>query len=241
MVEPLPAGGSVRPASNGGGPEPAAPDRPEPEFEITGVRSLERAATPTLSLSGAVSDRSGRRVLMIALTALITVEPGERSYGDDDRGRLIELFGEPERWASTTGSFRWTQADVVVPSFRGEGGFEIPIHCTYDHEVAATKYFAGVEDGDYPLRLHLSGTVYYEGDDGRMQMLRLPWDRSTRFGLPVETWRRTIEAHYPRGGWVHLSDETLAALASHRARTGTATSEAAIRALLEAAEGEGAS
>ena len=215
-------------------------DRPDPEFEILAARSLDRAATPTLSFTARVRDRSGARVYTAALAILFTIEPGKRSYDPGDRERLVELFGEPERWASTTGAFRWAQVDVLVPSFSGETHFEIQLPCTFDHEIAATKYFEGLEDGIAPLQLHFNGTVFYEGAGGRMQLMPMPWDRSVRFDLPIGTWREMIERHYPQGAWVRVSDETLARLTRLKARTGRPTFDGCVAELLDrAAGGEG--
>lgn len=237
------------PGSNGNGATPAsgpqaqaqataAPGRPDPAFEIVGAEAVPRSSTPTLRFSLDVSDESGIPVHFIALTVLITVEPGMRSYDPETRERLVELFGEPERWGSTTGAFRWTQVDRVVPGFIGRGAFDLFAPCSYDHEIASTKYFSGIDDGAYPLQFHFNGTTYYEGEDGRLQILPLAWDRSARFELPAEVWRGMIAAHYPRGGWLRLSEETLRDLGRHKAETGAPTIDACVRGLLESAEEE---
>jgi uncharacterized protein DUF6084 len=230
-----------------GGPSPAAgaaadveaphpPDRPTPEFEVLGVDHVERAAAPTLRFRIAVRDRSELPVYTIALSALITIEPAKRAYAPSERARMAELFGEPERWSSTTASFRWAQADVLVPRFSGETTFELPVPCTYDHEVAASKYLDGLGDGAAPLRLHLNGTVFYEAGDGRLQMLTIPWDCSVRYAMPVEAWRRMIEAHYPFRRWIPLDPATVERLADLRAARGLPTFDACIDALLEREE-----
>ena len=74
--------------------------------------------------------------------------------------------------------------------------------CTYDLELAAAKYFHGLADGEAPLRFHFNGTVFYEADDGRMQIVQIPWDRSPRFAMPVEVWREMIDAALPLPRWV---------------------------------------
>ena len=38
----------------------------------------------------------------------------------------------------------WTHASVVVPRFTGSVLADIPVPCTFDFNVAATKYFHGV-------------------------------------------------------------------------------------------------
>lgn len=225
-------------------PAPAAveapPDRPDPAFEIVAAEVVPRSSTPTLRFAAEVSDRSGIPVHFIALSVLITIEPGLRTYDPETRERLVELFGEPERWGSTTGAFRWTQVETVVPAFTGDGSFRFAVECTYDHEIAATKYFAGITEGSYPLQFHFNGTTYYEGTDGRLQILPLAWDRSTRFELPAATWREMIDSHYPHGSWLRLEEETLQALGHRKAQSGAPTMDDCIRGLLgQGSEGEG--
>lgn len=208
-------------------------EQPDLEFEIVSARPVDRAVAPTLSFGARVSDRSGIGVYTIALTVLFTIEPGKRGYSATDRERLVELFGEPERWASTTGSFRWSQVDVLVPSFTGEAQFQIDLPCTYDHEIAATKYFGGLEDGIAPLQLHFNGTVFYRGADGQLQLTLLPWDLSVRYGLPVETWRSMVSDHYPEGEWIRLAPSTLERLGRRKAATGSATFDATVADLMD--------
>lgn len=218
----------------------AAPlDRPDVSFEIVSANSLERTAAPTLSFGARITDSSGIEVYTVALSAMFTIEPGKRSYDTDARERLAELFGEPERWASTTGAFRWAQVDVLVPSFTGEAEFEIQVPCTYDHEIAATKYFAGLADGVVPLQVHFNGTLFYRGRDdlgGKLQMMMLPWDLSVRHDLPVETWRTMIDRHYPEGTWIRLEEETLDRLRRLKTAGGLATYDRVVASMIEEAE-----
>ena len=219
------------PADVGLEPE-AHPDRPTPTFEVTGVDHVERAAAPTLRFRVSVRDPSEAPVYTIALSALITIEPAKRAYAPEERERMVELFGEPERWASTTENFRWTQADVLVPRFTGETTFELLVPCTYDHEVAASKYLGGLADGEAPLRIHFNGTVMYEAGDGRLQLVTIPWDCSARFAMPVEAWRRMIQVHYPFRRWMALDAHTFERVAKLRSERGLPTFDAAIDSLL---------
>lgn len=209
---------------------------PDPAFEVLSASAVNRAAAPTMRFRLRVTDESGLGIFTIALTSLITVEPAKRTYDDATRERLIELFGAPERWATTTDNFRWAQIDSLVPAFTGSTECDLTIACTYDHEIAAAKYFEGLSDGEAPLRFHFNGTVYYEVDGGRLRMVQLPWDRSSRFGLPVEVWRETIDVHYPFRGWVPADKQTIARLERLKERRGLPTFDATLTDLLEEAE-----
>lgn len=210
-------------------------DRPVPEFAILGVGHVERAAAPTLRFEVEATETTGRRIYTIALTAMIELEPAKRRYEDAERERLVELFGEPERWASTTSSLRWAQSEALVPSFTGSTRFGLELACTYDHEVGATKYLNGLSGGEAPLRFHFNGTVIWEGEGGRMQLTQIPWDCTTRFQMPVAAWRAMIEASYPFRSWVALDRATIERLERRKAERALPTFDATVGELLDAA------
>jgi uncharacterized protein DUF6084 len=106
------------------------------------------------------------------------------------------------------------------------------VPCTYDLEVAAAKYFYALHDGDVPLSFHFYGTVFYLAPDGRVQMTPVPWSSTAQFQMPISTWRAMIAEHYPGGGWVRLSEETLARLNARRAVHGLPSFDAAVSELL---------
>ena len=105
----------------------------------------------------------------IALTAQINVDPSRRSYDPETRTRLVELFGEPERWAATTHSFLWAHDERTRPELhRLPPDGPLPVACTYDLELAALNYFRQpLLYGYVPLSFHFSGSVLHRGDDGR--------------------------------------------------------------------------
>ncbi len=212
--------------------EPVRPENPEPEIEILSVEAVARVMAPTLNFRIRVDEPSKRPIFMIALSAVITVEPSKRSYDDATRAKLIELFGEPERWATTTVNFRWTAFDTLVPAFTESTEIEVAIPCTYDLEVAATKYFYGLTDGHAPVRFHFSGRIYYDAGEGRLQYVQVPWDCSVRFSMPVEAWQGAIAQAYPFRGWVPLDTSTIDRLQQLKVDRGLPTFDAAVDQLL---------
>ncbi len=233
MTEPEAGNGTPAAAVE---PSPFA-GAPDPDFELLSAHVVERSSAPTIGFRVRVDDQSGLPVFTIALTAVITIEPSKRPYDPESRERLVELFGEPERWASTTTNFRWAQADALVPAFEGSTEFELVVPCTYDLELAAAKYFHGIEGGDAPLRFHFNGTVFYEAGDGRMQIVQVPWDRSPRFRMPIETWRQAIDSVYPFRAWVPVHADTLRRLERRKAELGLPTFDAVVDELLGEQEG----
>lgn len=208
---------------------------PEPEFAVLGSRTVRHAAAPMLALDLQVTEPSGRPVYMIALTIQLMIEPARRRYDDATRERLLELFGPPERWSVTTRSMVWMQLDVLVPAFTGTTTVSVPVACNYDLELAAAKYLHSLPDGEAPLALHFNGMIYYPGEDGALQMVLVPWNKSIDFRMPVSVWRETIEHYYPNTGWVALRSPTLEALQRAKLERGLATLDACVEALLKEA------
>ena len=216
-----------------GGSVPVA--LPEPDFEVLGARPIRHAAAPTLTFELDVRERSRRPVYMIALTIQVMIEPARRRYDDATRERLVELFGPPERWAVTTRSLVWCKLDVLVPAFTGSTTVDVPVACSYDLELAAAKYLHSLPDGEAPLALHFNGTIYYPGDDGGLQMLLVPWNKSIDFRMPVSVWRETIDHFYPNTAWLALHAQTLEWLQREKLRRGLPTLDGCVRQLLDEA------
>lgn len=218
--------------------EPAATAPPAPEFEIAGATHVPFAASPTMLFEAIATESSGAAIQSIALTAQIMIEPAQRGYDDETRLRLAELFGPPSSWAPSTSGLPWARVAAAVPGFSGQTRFSLEVPCTYDLEVAAAKYFYAVVDGEVPLTFHFNGNVFFHGGaDGRLQVMPISWTTSARYRMPVQVWRAMIAEHYPGGGWIRVSDETLRALHERRAIRGLATLDACVAELLERGDG----
>jgi len=204
----------------------------EPVFTVLDVEAVPHAATPTLRFHLHVDDPTGRDVHTIALSTQIQIDPARRTYDAETRARLVELFGAPERWASTTQVFRWAHVDVLVKGFTGATSFALDVPCTYDLEVAASKYFYSLPDGEVPLTFLFNGMVLYAGDDDRLQVAQVPWSCTAKWRMPVAAWKRAMDAYYPGGGWVRLQTETLEALAARKAADGHHSFDALVSELL---------
>ncbi len=236
-----PATGS-KPVANGGSqaPKTAIPfaggaTPPDLDFEVLGARSVRFAAAPMLALDLQISEPSGRQVYMVALTIQLMIEPARRAYDDGTHTRLEGLFGAPERWAVTTRSLVWAQLDIVVPAFTGTTTVAVPIACHFDLELAAAKYLYSLPDGVAPLALHFNGMIYYPAENGGLQMVLVPWNKSIDFRMPVSVWRDTIEHYYPNTAWVALRSQTLEALQQEKLRRGLATLDGCVEVLLDQA------
>ncbi len=213
----------------------AAVAAPELALEVVDAAVALHVATPTLHFKLRADEPTGREVYMVALSTLIHIDPGLRSHDAESRELLVDLFGTPERWAATTTSIVWAQVDTLVPSFTSSTELTVPVPCNYDLEVAATKYLYALPDGEVPLSFHFSGRIFYRGEDGRLQVVMVPWT-SAVYRLPVATWRRMIDQHYPGSGYIRVQEDTLRRLQLRKAQRGLPTFDGAVAELLDGVE-----
>lgn len=186
--------------------------------------------------SARATEASRHQIQSLALSVQVMIDPAKRGYDPTTRERLEELFGPPASWAPSTQGITWAQVAVVVPAFTEQTTFAIQVPCNYDLEVAATKYFYALQDGEVPVSFHFNGQVFYRGQDGKLQVTLVPWSRTAGFRMPVSAWRAMIAEHYPGVGWIRLSQGTLDALNSFRASHGLPTFDACVGELLERRE-----
>jgi hypothetical protein len=211
---------------------------PDLSFRVDGAAAIEFAASPLLGLTLHVeSVPEGEVIHTIALRCQIQIDATRRRYQPEEQAQLTDLFGEPDRWSRTLRSLLWTHASIVVPRFAGSTTVELPVPCTFDFNVAATKYFAALSDGDIPLCLLFSGTVFYENESG-LRVAPIPWDKEARFRLPAAAWREVIDSYYPNSAWLCLRRDVFHRLNVFKMRRGTPTWEQVFEDLLaETSEG----
>lgn len=202
-------------------------------FACTGVRADAYAAGPTLVFRLRVTASPDVRVHALALRCQIRIEPARRGYADTEAEALGDLFGERSRWGSSLKPVQFAQVPVMVRTFTGESEFDLPVPCTYDMDVAASRYFHALEEGEVPLLMLFSGTAFT--GDGGFHVEPVPWDKEASFRMPVKTWREMVEQHFPGSGWLRLPDDTLDALLAHRSRHALPSWQATVEHLLAAA------
>lgn len=203
-------------------------------FAVTGAAPLPYATAPALSLHLRISESSGLRVHMIALRAQVQIEPQKRRYEPAESERLGDLFGSVDRYGDTLKPLLWTHVSTTILAFTGVTEVDLTIACSYDFEVAAHKYLAGLAGGEIPLVLYFSGTVFVESEHGIAAEF-VPWTAEAKFRLPVVVWRETMQAHFPNTAWLRVSTDVFAELDAFRRARGLRSFDAAITALCEEA------
>jgi hypothetical protein len=192
------------------------------------------AAAPLLNFELEICDDSGKSIHAIALRCQIRIEPTKRRYVPTEQERLSDLFGAPSRWGQTLRAMLWEHTSVVVPPFQGNTKVNLPVPCTFDFNIAATKFFHALEDGEVPLCLLFSGTVFYAAEDESLQVEQISWEKEASFRLPVQIWRNMMDMYYPNTAWLCLRKDAFEQLDEFKRRRGFPTWEAAIEKLLAA-------
>jgi hypothetical protein len=204
-------------------------------FDCVGAAPDRYAAVPGMTLQLRISETSGERVEAIALRCQIRIEPHRRRYSAVEAERLHDLFGDTGRWSETLKPLQLATLSTMVPGFTGGTTHDLPLPCTYDMEIASTKYFSSLEDGVIPLLMLYSGSVF-STKDGRLVVQQVPWSKESTFPLPVPVWRETIDLHFPNSAWFQVRTETLAALQRFKTRNALPTWDSTINALLDEVE-----
>jgi hypothetical protein len=206
---------------------------PELAFSVREGGVLQHAAVPTLRfVVGVDTVGAAAQVRSVALNVEVRIAATRRRYDEGERDRLVELFGHPDDWGRNLKTLHWTALTATVPPFTGSTEIELPVTCTYDLEVAGSKYFNALEHGEVPLEFLFSGTVFYAGADGRLQVGRIGWDKDAEYRLPVSAWREMIDRYFPDSAWLRMRRESFDRLSAYKARHTLLTWEDTVERLL---------
>jgi hypothetical protein len=206
----------------------------ELRFECLGARAEAHAVAPTLLLRLRITEPSPDGVHTIALRCQIRIEPRLRGYTAAESELLADVFGVPARWGETQQALQFASLSLMVPGFTGSTEVDLPVPCGYDMEVSAGHYFAALDDGEIPLLLLFSGTVFARSATG-FTVRPVPWDREARCRLPVAVWQDLMNLYFPGSGWLRLRRDTLRALHRFKSSRALATWDEAVERLLQEA------
>lgn len=216
--------------------DPSADTAPRLSFAVNDASPERYAAVPTLNFELRIERAGGGPVRSILLETQIQIAARRRPYGEAEQAWLVELFGTPDRWATTLRTLLWTRATLVVPPFEDATEVVLAVPCSYDLEANAASYLSGLERGEAPLEFLFSGSVFYAGPDGGLQTARISWDSEAEYRLPVRVWRAAMDRHFPDGAWLRLGRPTFDRLRAYKAEHGCRTLEDALERLMEEAQ-----
>src|SRR5579863_647032 len=93
---------------------------PDLSFHVESSGVVPFAAVPMIAfqlhIRNAMADE---KIHTIALRCQIQIEVTRRRYTREEQERLLDLFGQPDRWSLTLRSLLWTHANLIVPGFDG--------------------------------------------------------------------------------------------------------------------------
>lgn len=208
---------------------------PELSFRIEGAEAVRYAAVPMIALKLRITNLpADQQVQSVALRCQVQIEPTRRGYVAPEKEKLGDLFGQPERWGKTVRSLLWMNTSISVPGFTGATMVDLQLPCSFDFNVAATKYFHGLESGDIPLCVLFSGTVFYSDLNDQLQMTQVPWDREANYRLPLQIWKQMMDEHYPNSAWLCLQRDAFERLYRYKVQHGIPTWEQLVERIVPA-------
>ncbi len=207
---------------------------PDLAFEVTGLQAATRGLAPLLHFTVKITNQPGTELIhTVLLHAQVQIEAPGRSYNGNEKEKLVELFGTPERWGQTLRNRLLGLSVTTVRAFSGTAETTLSLPCSFDLNLAATKYFNALDGGEVPLLFLFSGSIFYEGADGRLQVQQISWNKECKYKMPVQTWRDTMEEHFPNTSYLYLQREVFERLYAYKRQNGFPTWEATVNALLE--------
>lgn len=206
---------------------------PDLSFQFVGAEAVPYVAAPMLALKLKITNQpADETIRSIMLQCQIQIEAPRRSYTPEEQTHLLDLYGKPERWGQTLRTSLWTHSTVNVLPFTGSVTADVLVPCSFDFNVATTKYFHGLESGEVPLCVLFSGTVFYDDPEQGLSIAQIPWAKEARYRLPVSVWKRVIELYYPNTAWLMLRRDIFDRLHEYKMRNSIPSLELALERLL---------
>ena len=211
--------------------EPVAGVVVELGFSVVGAARVEHAAVPTLRFALRRRRRDGARALGPARRA----DPDRRAPARLRRGARTtgcsSSSGRSRTGARRCGRCCGRARRSSCPAFEGATVVDLDVPCSYDLEVAASRYLDALTDGEVPLEFLFSGSVFYAGERRRAADDAAVVGERGRVRLPVRVWKETMERYFRGTAWVRLSKESFDRLSAYKSRNALATWDDALEAL----------
>ncbi len=175
------------------------------------------------------------------LRCQVRIEPARRRYaGRAKRRAWWTCSARRSAGARRMRPMLWTHAVAVVPPFTGSAAVDVPVPCSYDFNVAADQVFRRPGRGAKSRFASSSAApIFYEADDGALQVGQIAWEKEATYRLPVAVWKDLMGRYYPNCAWLSLRKDVFDRLARYKSRQGLPTWEQALERLLAAAGGAG--
>jgi hypothetical protein len=77
-----------------------------------------------------------------------------------------------------------------------------------------------------------SGTIFYESDDGTLQVTQILWDKEADYRLPIRVWQEMMDHYYPNCAWLSVRRDIFDRLYQYKVQQGMPTWEQVLESLL---------
>ncbi|MEY2439368.1 MAG: hypothetical protein QOI34_753 [Verrucomicrobiota bacterium] len=206
---------------------------PDLNFAINGVEQAAYGLTPLLHFKLGITNTPPEETIQsVILQAQIQIEAPQRSYNEKEKPKLIDLFGTPDTWGTTLRAKLWTLSNTTVRTFAGSTEAILPVPCSFDLNVAGTKFFYALEGGEVPLLFLFSGTIFYAAPDGRLQVQQISWNKECTYRMPIGIWQKMMDHHYPNSAFIPLERGVFDRLYEYKRSAGVSSWEQVIERLL---------
>jgi hypothetical protein len=202
-------------------------------FRVEGAEPIPFATDPQIALRVRVyNPLPQRRIHGALLRCQVRVRVERRAYGAAEEQRLVELFGERNRWGTTMHDLLWALPALSVPAFDTGVEVDLALPCSFDFDVGITKYLHALDGGVLPLSLVFRGTVFFGTAAAPIQVAQIHGSKGASYALPLAVWQRVREAHYPDTSVVALRRDLFERLVRFKVRGGWPTLDHALERLL---------
>jgi hypothetical protein len=189
---------------------------PELNFVVEDMEVERHGVSPHLAVQLRIMNVDGMsEIRSISLHAQVRIEADERHY---------DPIGKSALWAHT---------GVNVPGFDHQCSITLPLPCSFDFNVAATRYFYSLDGGSVPLEFLFNGTVFFARDGGPLKVEQIPWTKSARYRFPVRVWQEMMDMYYPDSVWLRLPRRVFDRLYRYKRERGLPKWEQALNVLLD--------
>lgn len=169
------------------------------EIEVLSVQPQPDVAAFGFHLRVQLAD-AGEPVHSVRLRAEVHLQTARRRYRRGEQAALEDLFGTSERWGTTLRPLYWTSVRMQLPPFERTLEIVLSVPFPEDANAAATRYFHALQQGEIPVELLFSGTIFYHagrdesGDE--IQVAFIPWSLDAACSIPEAVWmevRRRVQ------------------------------------------------
>ena len=119
-----------------------------------------------------------------------------------EQEQLKELFGETERWSKSLHPLLWANINVNVPAFTGSTVVDVPVPCTFDFNVAMTKYILRTRRWRDSHHAALQRDRFLRRPHRACRWRRFRGIVRPAIGCRFSVWKEMMDLYYPNTAWL---------------------------------------